>query len=136
MRISLLTPLRRHWPVTAAAAGRTYRYRQKATLPAWPTAIGTRWLPDGRYEISIAGCAPAVIFPGLYFSRTDYQRWQLLRLLHFYGKGFADRHGLRLPIKTGRFVEAGKAFVFEDEVNPYTFARLRVPRRSVVAGEA
>lgn len=103
-------------------------------LPPWPTDIHSRWLPDGRFEISIAGCAPAVISSDLYYSRTDYERWQILRLLNVYGKWFAGSYSRRLPIKTGRFVEAGEMFVFEDEGDPYTFAKLRIPRRIVVAG--
>jgi hypothetical protein len=81
-------------------------------LPDWPTEICSRWLPEGRFEISIAGCAPAVISPSLYYSRTDYQRWQILRLLNVYGKWFASSHSRRLPIKTGRFVEAGGGVCF------------------------
>jgi hypothetical protein len=134
MRISLLTPLRRHWPVSAAAAGRTYQW--KAMVPDWPTEIYSRQLPDGRFEISMDGVAPAVISPGLSCTRTNYQCWQILRLLDVYGKWFARQHGLRLPIKTGRFVECGAVFVFEDEADPYTFARLRIPRRIVVSREA
>lgn len=105
-------------------------------LPGWPTEVCSRWLPEGRYDIRIAGCAPAVLSPGLYFSRTDYQRWQILRLLNAYGKWFAHQHSRRLPVETGRFVECGAEFVFEDEADPYTFARLRIPRRIVVSGEA
>ena len=134
MRISLLVPLRRQWPVSAAAAGRAYQW--KAMVPDWPTQIFSRRLPDGRFEISMAGVAPAVISPDLYSSRTDYERWQILRLLHTYGKWFAGNQGLRLPIETGRFVEAGEEFGFEDEGNPYTFAGLRIPRRIVVSMEA
>ena len=105
-------------------------------LPDWPTEVCSRWLPDGRFEIRIAGCAPAVISPGLYYSRTDYERWQILRLLNAYGKWFASCHDRRLPIGKGRFVEAGEEFLFEDEADPYTFARVRIPRRIVVSGEA
>lgn len=101
-------------------------------VPDWPTDIFSKKLPDGRYEISMAGVAPAVISPGLSRTRTNYQCWQILRLLDVYVKWFARQHGLRLPVRTGRFVECGKVFVFEAEDDPYTFA----PRRIVVSREA
>ena len=60
----------------------------------------------------------------------------ILRLLDTYGKWFGRQHGLRLPIRAGRFVECGAVFVFEAEDDPYTFAQLRIPRRIVVSRAA
>jgi hypothetical protein len=117
-------------------ADRTYPYRRQAMGLAWPTHISTRQLPDGRYELRLDGLAPVVLSAALFAARSDYQRWQILRVLGVYGNWFARQHGLELPIETGRFVECGAEFLFEAEDNPYTFARLRIPRRIVVPGEA
>jgi hypothetical protein len=38
------------------------------------------------------------------------------------------------PWRTARFVQCGDEFFLEDEINPYRFAKVRVPKRSVVAG--
>jgi hypothetical protein len=72
MRISLLTPLRRPWPISAAVAGGSYQW--KTMVPDWPTDIYTKKLPDGRSEISMAGVAPAVISAELLGFSLQVQR--------------------------------------------------------------
>jgi hypothetical protein len=78
-----------------------------------------------------------VLTAGTYFSRTEHQRWQIIRLLAIYAGYFADSQGLPLPLNQGRFREAGAEFVFQDDADPAgPFAALRVPRRIVVSGES
>ena len=97
----------------------------RRTVP--PNPVPARILPDGRFELRVAGCFPVVLTADTYFEKTPLKHWQIVQLLAVYGKHFSLPSG-------GRFFEDGQQFVFEPPASSPE-AHLAVPRRVVVSGE-
>ena len=98
--------------------------------------LNSRWLPDGRFELTLEKCVPVVLTASTYFSKTEDQRLQIIRLLAIYAGYSASVHRYTLPERPGRFVESGDEFVFENANDAdKKFYRLCVPRSIVVSGE-
>jgi hypothetical protein len=129
MRMTLLLPPRLSWPISADGDGGAYEWKRKP--PDIPATGTFSLLPDGRYQLRIDGLLPVVIGRVLFAGASERRLWAIVRLLAFHADWFCAMRGLPVPKKTGRFVECGDEFVLEDELNPYRFARLRVPKRNV-----
>lgn len=108
MRVTLLLPPRRSWPISAAVAGRAYRWERK--LPELPAAVTVYLLPDGRYRLQIDGLIPVVISPSLFATCTEKQCWVMVRLLGVHAVFFCTLRGLLIPGGPPASCSAGMSF--------------------------
>ena len=52
-----------------------------------------RWLPDGRFELTLGKCVPLVLTASTYFFNTQDLRLKIIRLLAIYADYSASVHG-------------------------------------------
>jgi hypothetical protein len=88
----------------------------------------SRWLPDGRFELTLGKCIPVIITPATFFSKTPSELYCLTGLLTIMADYFRTQHGYALPLATGTFTETADEFVLADATGSGRSDKLRVPR--------
>src|SRR5512132_2019126 len=95
---------------------------------AMDTGLHSRWLPHGRFELTLGRCVPVIVRAGTFFSKTRSELYCLVGMLTLVADFFRKQHGYELPLETGTFTEGETEFVLEDPDGSSQFCKLRVPR--------
>src|SRR5512132_1934747 len=78
--------------------------------------LQARWLPDGRFELTLGKCIPVIVRTGTFFSKTTSELYCLTGLLTLIVGYLNKEAGCNPPEKTGVFPETEEAgeFVLAD----------------------
>lgn len=81
--------------------------------------LQARWLPDGRFELTLGKCIPVVVRSSTYFSKTESELFCLVGEMTLIAHELKEEHGYDLPLRSGRFVEDGQGkFTLEEDPAP------------------
>ena len=96
------------------------------------TELHSRWLPDGRFELTLGKCVPVIVRSATFFAKTQSELYCLTGLLTLIVGYLNKEAGCNLPEKTGTFTETpGGEFVLADPADTEgarRYDKLRVPR--------
>lgn len=90
--------------------------------------LEARWLPDGRFLLTLGKCLPVVISSATYFSKTESELFCLVGKLTLIACMFREKYGYELPMATGRYTEEESGrFVLADPETTGKYCRVFVP---------
>ena len=93
--------------------------------------LHSRWLPDGRFQLTLGECLPVIVRPGTFFANTASELACLVGELTLVAE-FLNKHpDVDLPLQTGQFTETATEFVLEDQEGTGRYDKMRVPRSFV-----
>jgi hypothetical protein len=90
--------------------------------------LHSRWLPDGRFELTLGKCIPVVVTPSTFFSKTTSELFCLTGFLTILTGYFRKLPDVNLPLETGIFTETEAEFVLADATDSGRYDKLRIPR--------
>lgn len=92
------------------------------------TELHSRWLPDGRFELTLGRCVPVIVRAGTFFSKTRSELYCLTGLLTLIADYFRKMPDIDLPMETGTFTETSEEFVLAAPAGDGRYDKLRMPR--------
>ena len=64
------------------------------------TELHSRWLPDGRFELTLGKCVPVIVRSATFFAKTQSELYCLVGLLTLIVGYLNKEQGCNLPEKT------------------------------------
>lgn len=91
--------------------------------------LQSRWLPDGRFELTLGKCIPVVITAATFFSKPPSELFVLVCKLTLIADMLREKHGYEVPMTTGRYTEeeAAGRFVLAEAESAGKYGRVFVP---------